>query len=299
MAFDRIIVIDFETTGMSRDKRAVEIAWFELDFDLGIINEEQSLINPMIPIPREVTAIHGITDEMVENSPTLDRFILEMNQNTFASSNVCVIAHNLSFDLPLFQNYCGSVTELCTLKLSRALYPDWENHTLATVSQKIGVLSEHAHRARSDAMQVVHFLRMVRNDHDLDILQMVEVTGPSSKKSTIELNKPKSNRQDTSQSKNTINRSTKLVESKSELEDKVIAELLRIDSEADIQKEADATLTYDFTGWSTHQLAVLKLCLRRQKVSGTWVEDFYDVPDEDELLVDGIVADVMDQLENF
>jgi hypothetical protein len=31
MSFEKIIVIDFETTGVSSDKRAVEIAWFELN----------------------------------------------------------------------------------------------------------------------------------------------------------------------------------------------------------------------------------------------------------------------------
>jgi len=298
MAFDRVVAIDFETTGMSRDKRAVEIAWFELDFDLGIINEEQSLINPMMPIPREVTAIHGITDDMVANSPTLDRFILEMNQNTFASSNVCVIAHNLSFDLPLFQNYCGSVTELCTLKLSRALYPDWENHTLATVSRKMGVVSEHAHRAHSDAMQVVYFLRMVKNDHDLNISQMVEVAGSNSKKSASELNKSKLNRQNLSQSKNLLDSDSNLVKSKSDLEEKVIAERLRMESEADSDEEVEDTLTYDFSGWTTHHFAVLTLSFRRQNIEGSWEDHFFTVSGEFEDLVDAIIADVMDELEH-
>jgi DNA polymerase III epsilon subunit-like protein len=70
--FDRLVVIDFETTGTSRNKRAVEIAWFELNKNFEIIDEQNSLINPMIPIPAEVIAIHKITDDMVKNSPTLD-----------------------------------------------------------------------------------------------------------------------------------------------------------------------------------------------------------------------------------
>ena len=122
--FDRIVVIDFETTGTSRDKRAVEVAWFELNKNLEIIDEQASLINPMIPIPWEVIAIHGITDDMVKDSPTLDEFIVDIQQDTFANSSVCVVAHNLSFDLPLFKKYCGNVVELCTLKLARNIYPE-------------------------------------------------------------------------------------------------------------------------------------------------------------------------------
>ena len=47
--FDRLVVIDFETTGTSRNKRAVEIAWFELNKNLEIIDEQSSLINPTAP----------------------------------------------------------------------------------------------------------------------------------------------------------------------------------------------------------------------------------------------------------
>lgn len=106
MSFKKVIVIDFETTGMSNDKRAVEIAWFELNQKLEIVDERSSLINPQIPIPRAATAVHGITDQMVHDQPTLDEFMIEKNRNPFINEEVCVVAHNLSFDLPLFRKYC-------------------------------------------------------------------------------------------------------------------------------------------------------------------------------------------------
>ena len=177
MSFEKIIVIDFETTGVSSDKRAVEIAWFELNRKLAIVDEQSSLINPQIPIPRRATAVHKITDQMVHDQPTLDEFMIEMNQNPFIDEEVCVVAHNLSFDLPLFRKYCGGVTELCTLKLARAVFPNLHNHKLGTISESFGFINESAHRARSDAMQVVHFLELVESAHGIGIDGMIARTG--------------------------------------------------------------------------------------------------------------------------
>ena len=175
MEIDRFVVIDFETTGLSSKKRAVEVAWFELNKKFEIIDEQSSLINPMIPIALDASKIHGITDEMVAESPTIDEFIEDINQNPFASSNVCVIAHNLPFDLPLFRKYCGSVVELCTLKLARALYPDWDNHKLATISEMFGFPTEDSHRARSDALQVLYFLTLLKDVEQFNFDEMLQI----------------------------------------------------------------------------------------------------------------------------
>ena len=175
---DRFVVIDFETTELNSKKGAVEVVWFELNKKFEIIDEQSSLVNPMIPIPPDASRIHGITDEMVAESPTLDEFIEDINQNPFASSNVCVIAHNLSFDLPLFRKYCGSVVELCTLKLARALYPAWENHKLVTISEMFGFPTEDSHRARSDALQVLYFLTLLKDVEHFDFDEMLKIANP-------------------------------------------------------------------------------------------------------------------------
>jgi DNA polymerase III alpha subunit (gram-positive type) len=176
MSFEKIVVIDFETTGISDGKRAVEIAWFELNRNLEIVDERSSLINPQIPIPKRASDVHGITDNDVRDQPTLDEFMIQMNHNPFIDENVCVVAHNISFDLPLFRKYCGGVVELCTLKLARAVYPDLPNHQLGTISKTFGFTHDSAHRARSDAMQVVHFLTLVQSAHGIKVDDMILLT---------------------------------------------------------------------------------------------------------------------------
>ena len=179
MTFKKIIVIDFETTGISSDKRAVEIAWFELNRSFEIVGEQSSLINPEIPIPKRASSVHGIYDHDVLDQPTLDEFMIKLNRNPFIEEKVCVVAHNLAFDLPLFQKYCGGVIELCTVKLARAIYPDLQNHKLETISQTFGFRNENAHRARSDAMQIIHFLTMIKSAHDMDIDAMIALASRS------------------------------------------------------------------------------------------------------------------------
>ena len=184
MEIERIVAVDFETTGLSSSKRAVEVAWFELDEGLEIIDEKSSLINPMIPIPWDASRIHGITDEMVAASPTLDEFVEDICGNPFSSSNVCVIAHNLPFDLPLFRKYCGDVVELCTLKLTRKVFDDLPNHKLETISKHLDFPTENSHRARSDALQVVNIMQFF--GAALSLNSILEMTNKSFERRTNE-----------------------------------------------------------------------------------------------------------------
>jgi len=67
---DRHVVVDLETTGLSprHGHRVIEIG--AVAVENGAIAEEFStLIDAGVPIPPEVQAIHGITDEMLEGQP--------------------------------------------------------------------------------------------------------------------------------------------------------------------------------------------------------------------------------------
>jgi DNA polymerase-3 subunit epsilon len=65
-----LVVTDVETTGTHPQvDRIVQIGLVKL-YPNGRITEWQSLINPGEPIAPEITAIHGITDDMVSRAPT-------------------------------------------------------------------------------------------------------------------------------------------------------------------------------------------------------------------------------------
>ena len=75
-----ICFFDLETTGVNVVKdRIVEISKIKINTD----NSEDSktwLINPGIPIPKIVSAIHGIDDDMVKDEPTFKEYAIEIFQ---------------------------------------------------------------------------------------------------------------------------------------------------------------------------------------------------------------------------
>ena len=96
----RVLVFDTETTGVDKSARIVQIACA-----LYCKNEDSTwvceslhnyLINPLCPIPPQTTAVHGITDEMVADAPTID-IVWDTINPLFHSADVH-IAHNHSFD---------------------------------------------------------------------------------------------------------------------------------------------------------------------------------------------------------
>ena len=67
-----ICFFDLETTGINISKdRIVEISVLKI-FPNGNKESKTWLVNPKIPIPTEVSNIHGITDVMVVNEPSFD-----------------------------------------------------------------------------------------------------------------------------------------------------------------------------------------------------------------------------------
>lgn len=89
---DSWCIIDTETTGLKpRYSRIVEISILsgrgEIVFD--------SLIDPGVPIPQEVAAIHGISDELVVGSPSMTQAWLELQEVT---QDKLLLAYNSSFD---------------------------------------------------------------------------------------------------------------------------------------------------------------------------------------------------------
>ena len=67
-----ICFFDLETTGINISKdRIVEISVLKI-FPNGNKESKTWLVNPKIPIPNEISNIHGITDDMVVNEPSFD-----------------------------------------------------------------------------------------------------------------------------------------------------------------------------------------------------------------------------------
>ncbi len=151
---DTIVVLDFETTGLSAHRdRVIEIGAVRLR-DGQILEELSLMVNPGVPIPAKVVEITGITDAMVrdaqpaaETIPALLAFI----------GDSPIAAHNAPFDAGFLREECrrlGLTSELTiidTLEFSRRLYPTLKSHKLSSVCKHLGVSLKNAHRAVHDA----------------------------------------------------------------------------------------------------------------------------------------------------
>jgi DNA polymerase-3 subunit epsilon len=94
-----ICFFDLETTGVNISKdRIVEISILKI-FPNGKEESKTWLVNPEMPIPKEVTAIHGITDEDVADKPTFKEVAKEIH-NMIKDSDLGGFNSN-RFDIPL------------------------------------------------------------------------------------------------------------------------------------------------------------------------------------------------------
>lgn len=160
---DRYIVFDTETTGVDSDKRAVDVALLEIDpVTLDILGGCESLINPGIPIPPEATAIHGITDEMVKDAPTIEQWV----DTTFGGKidgEVALVGHRIDFDLPLFEPIGNALWTVDTLLLVQLyLRMELPDRKLDTLKEALGLPGGgQSHRAMADSLTAHQLLRHV------------------------------------------------------------------------------------------------------------------------------------------
>ena len=94
-----IVFFDLETTGLQiATDRIVEIAILKV-FPNGNKDSKSWLVNPTIPIPSEITAIHGISDQNVENEPTFNELAAEIIE-IFHNCDLAGYNSN-KFDIPI------------------------------------------------------------------------------------------------------------------------------------------------------------------------------------------------------
>lgn len=155
------VVFDLETTGAKAPPcRITEIGAFRISRG-AVVDEFHTLVNPETPIPRFITGLTGISDEMVKDAPVFrdvaDRLL------DFIGDSV-LVAHNSRFDMAflnyeigrIYQEYRLKNRSLCTVQLSRRLLPDIQNHKLNTVAQYFSIDLVNHHRARDDAHATAH-----------------------------------------------------------------------------------------------------------------------------------------------
>lgn len=174
MLLPSITFLDLETTGATplRD-RITEIALVR--FDHGIETARwQTLVNPEQPIPAFIQQLTGIDNEMVAVAPTF----AEVADTLFTFLEGTVLsAHNVRFDHGFikaeFKRIGVTLRQkvLCTVKLSRLLYPQFKSHGLDAIMLRHGITTLARHRAMGDVESVLAFLQEAQMDLGQEALE--------------------------------------------------------------------------------------------------------------------------------
>jgi DNA polymerase-3 subunit epsilon len=152
-----IVMIDFETTGLSPDMgdRITEVAALRI-VDGRVVERFVSLVNCGARIPSFITGLTGITQAMVDAAPPVSRVVPGLLD--FIGGDA-LSAHNASFDDKFLRaesarlGLTPAYRELvCSLKLSRRVFPGLSSYKLGLLSHQLGIeFRSAAHRAESDA----------------------------------------------------------------------------------------------------------------------------------------------------
>jgi DNA polymerase-3 subunit epsilon len=168
-----IAFVDLETTGGSTaDHRITEIGVVEAGRQ-GVFRWS-TLVDPQQPIPPFIQQLTGITDEMVRGAPTFDEIALGLSERL---NGKLFVAHNASFDRGFLRSEFRRAgvgfnpDVLCTVRLSRALYPAEKRHGLDALVERHALVPSARHRALADADLLWQFWQRLHGLVPIDVLR--------------------------------------------------------------------------------------------------------------------------------
>ena len=159
------VFLDLETTGATAGTDKIT--------EIGLINvkdgqyqdEWQTLINPQKNIPNNIQLITGITNEMVKGAPKFSEVCNDLIKRLEGKT---LVAHNVRFDYAFLKNEFKSVNIkyspklLCTVKLSRLLYPNERKHGLDSIIKRLQLSCGPRHRAMTDTRAIWDFAQHIQ-----------------------------------------------------------------------------------------------------------------------------------------
>jgi DNA polymerase III subunit epsilon len=157
--------VDIETTGTRPlYDRIIDIAVIRVEN--GRVTETfETLLNPSVPIPSYSSAVSGITNDDVASAQSFDDVALELER---ILKGAVFVAHNAHFDYGFVKNEFRRIgmhfssPMLCTVKLSRALYPKERSHDLDALMARHNISCSKRHRAYPDALVMLSWFEDVQ-----------------------------------------------------------------------------------------------------------------------------------------
>jgi DNA polymerase III epsilon subunit-like protein/predicted RNA-binding Zn-ribbon protein involved in translation (DUF1610 family) len=152
--------LDIETTGFSPLNS--EIIEVYIESPTGEVFE--SLFKPIRPIPKKITDLTGISNDLVKYQPRLEEKIDEISN---ILENKIIVAHNATFDLSFLQFSIARfglkvfpIKYFCTLSAAKRLF-NLDSFKLTNLAKSLGFKSSLAHRAKSDCSALKYIFQKI------------------------------------------------------------------------------------------------------------------------------------------
>lgn len=161
-----IIVLDFETTGLSPDygDRVTEVGAVVID-NGEIVNSFQSLMNAGVRLNSFIVQYTGITNKMIQAAPPVAEVIAQLAEFI---GDTPLVAHNASFDRKFLDAELDRIGHVrceawaCSMLIARRVFPEASSHSLGNLVRYADLPNDGVyHRALADATMTAHlWLRM-------------------------------------------------------------------------------------------------------------------------------------------
>lgn len=169
----KLAFLDIETTGTNlRSDRIIDIGVLRVENNQ-LVTTYSSLIDPGCGLPLEITRLTTITEGQLRKAPTF----IQVRDDLLELFKDCVlVAHNAQFDLGFLKaefKRTGKrffAKKLCTVRLSRLLYPKLKRHNLDTLVERHGIECKERHRGLADAKVLWDFYQLMVKSHPKETL---------------------------------------------------------------------------------------------------------------------------------
>lgn len=161
------VIVDVETTGSSPvHDRVIEIGLLRVETGK-VVDTFTALINPGVSISPWIERITGISPADLVGAPAFEDVRGRIEEML---AGAIFVAHNARFDYGFIKNELKrsgvsyNAKCLCTVRLSRKLFPSEKHHDLSTIIEKFGFTCASRHRAFDDAKVLWDFIVRMKTD---------------------------------------------------------------------------------------------------------------------------------------
>ena len=161
-------IVDIETTGGHATANGITEIAIVLHNGREVEDRFHTLINPRVSIPRHITALTGITNDMLYDAPGFEQVAAQIFN---LLEHRIFVAHNVNFDYSFIKHHLKeagwdlNVRKLCTVRMARKIFPGFASYSLGNLCRELQISITNRHRAMGDTMATVElFEKLLQND---------------------------------------------------------------------------------------------------------------------------------------